>query len=877
MNRRIPALRLASALVAVLGMVGLVAVWRVGPARADTPVDQITGNGDTESAVTVSWAGGLVGADNKTVVAPRDDTSPFAFMYPDFKNLSVRVSQTQNLVHQSINVTWTGGKETQQPFRSDFLQMMECYGDANAGPTPEQCEYGSFGLLGSSPSNQGIGGRGGTICVSHTPSTTDPPGGVGGTGPGIGCDPREPSDPSHLDPAASNQDNYSVPFIPVGLSEKVYGYSTEFYDRFNSNEVQTANTRPDGTGQVFFQTLTATQAPGLGCGLREAGGQPRDCWLVIVPRGEVEPNGYTINNTALDARGFMNESPLGAASWAQRIQIHLGFDPLQPNCPIGSAKERGTVGSELVAHAVFSWQLALNSAAGCKTLFGFAATPEPTDTSQLADPAGAGLAFTTVPIGSEAVRGGSRPPTLPPLLYAPMTVSAVGFGFNVNEADGFRNTPIKLTPRLVAKALTQSYRFDLPDVDQNHAGPDWAAKNPNFITNDPEFTKLNPGVVTPPSSAPLAPLLTEDRSGVNQQVWAWVRADPVARQWLGGMPDENGMVVNPHYQALGLDKAPLDSFPRADPTCFDTGHGTADRPSVRCSLDLLPYLNNYDDAGSHVRAANNPLGAAWDLSAVAPDGKVGWWGRGGVEAAGQTLLWGVMDTGTLANYGLVPADLCDASGAHCVSPNVDSVTTALDSADFAGAQLPSVDPANPGPGGYPLVQIGYAAVRLNQDAEALRDYGTLIAYAAGQGQTAGVEPGQLPRGYLPLPAKWRAVSQGVAAFLARSASPTPVATTATPNGPTGGGGGGGGGSNNPPAGVGLPAAGATPVTASTSPAPFSTTQVSAEPAAQTTQPTPAGAARWVLIVVVVAGLAGAVGGPLLRLGFGGRAGPWRQP
>ena len=59
--------------------------------------------------------------------------------------------------------------------------------------------------------------------------------------------------------------------------------------------MQEATTDPNGTGQQQFETLTANQAPGLGCGQLESNGQPRDCWLVIVPRGQYEPNGFNVS------------------------------------------------------------------------------------------------------------------------------------------------------------------------------------------------------------------------------------------------------------------------------------------------------------------------------------------------------------------------------------------------------------------------------------------------------------------------------------------------------------------------------------------------------------------------------------------------------
>lgn len=881
--------RAVSGLVAVAAFVGLVAVGPTGTARAaDSGIDQITGNGQTASAVTANWSQGLLGSDNQTVVRPRDPTSPLSFMYDDFKNLSVTVSQTTNLVHQAIKVTWSGGKPTAGQFQGDFLQMMQCYGDSDAGPDPENCEYGSLGLLPGGVANANIGSRTGNLCVSGSkPSTTSPPGTADGSAPNNGCDTAEPSNLSHLQPGGSTN-SYSVPFIAAGTTDKIYGQATDYYDQFNSNEVQEANTGTDGKGQQFFQTLTATEAPGLGCGQREASGAVRNCWLVIVPRGEYMANGNKINTAEATSINFLNDSPLGASNWAQRIQIHLGFNPIQANCPIGSADERQMVGTEIISHAVFSWQLALNAAAKCKTLYGFTATPESTNTAQLNTDGGIGLAFTTIPIGSETGRlNGVPTDSTAPLIYAPVAVSALTLGFNINLASGYIATPVKLTPRLLAKSLTQSYKADLSDFDNSHPGPDWAKNNPTTILQDPEFQALNPNVPkSTGSGAPLAPLLTEDHSGLNQQIWQWIQADKAARDWLAGQPDEHGMVVNPNYKALNLNDTPIDSYPRADPTCFDYGLSTNSPPKekVKCALDQLPYVNNYDDGASHVRAANNPEGASWDNLKLAPDGSAGYWGNGGVEPAGRIYMWSVADSASVANYGLVPADLCDAGGAHCVSANSSSVATALASAKADSTGLLQINPASPGNGGYPLVDVTYAAVRKDLSSAVRDDYASLIDYAAGPGQTAGVDPGQLPHGFLPMPTALRNQAKAAAAALRGGGNQPPSGSNSGGSGAgeqLGGGGGAGGagaggggvrgGAGSGPSGhASQPggsstrtrtATGAPPIT----PSPLPSGELpSALPAASTPR-TPPGVVRWTLLVVVIAGLTGALSQPSAKL------------
>lgn len=215
-----------------------------------------------------------------------------------------------------------------------------------------------------------------------------------------------------------------------------------------------------------------------------------------------------------------------------------------------------------------SWQLALNQAGNCKQVYAYSAVPESTVTQTVSAGGDVGLAFTTIPIGSEAVRdGGTAPTGLPTILYAPVAVAALDFGFNINlGTTGSVSTPVKLSPVLMAKALTQSYQQDLSDFFPTYGqeGPTWAKNNPLNISADPQFRTLNPEVPEDPSG-PLALLLTEDHSAANQQVWQWIDADSTASGWLDGTPDsaEPNVQVNPDYKALNLGQTAIDSYPRA--------------------------------------------------------------------------------------------------------------------------------------------------------------------------------------------------------------------------------------------------------------------------------------------------------------------------
>jgi len=891
------------ALAALAALAALMAVGPPGRAQAATTTgsgfDQITGAGATSSAVTVPWTQGLLDTTNTPISAANadrgsaDPTSPLSFMYPDFKNLKVTVSQTQDITQQGLTVTWSGGEPTidfnARP-AGDFLQMMECYGDSSSGPSPQDCEFGSQGILGTA-TNDSIGTRQGDLCVAGSaPSVDNPPSSLNGDPAQSGCDPGEPvqgASAPDIDPA-SPQD-YSIPFVPVTVpSSPVYSQAdtSQYFNEFDTNEVQEAVTGADGTGELQFETLTATQAPGLGCGSLETNGQTQNCWLVIVPRGEFEPNGFQIS-PATNGTASLFSSPLSASNWAMRIQIHLDYAPVQAFCPLGT-QEIETVGTQVVARAVQSWQLALNAAANCTKIYGYSAVPEATSTQQLSLPgSGVGLGFTTIPIGSEAARDGTPATTLPPILYAPVAVTADGFGFNINETapagstqtSGYITTPIKLTPELLAKSLTQVYRTDLPDyyppAGSQFQGPAWSTSNPPNLSKDPQFEQLNPEVpVNAGGNGPLAPLITEDHSALNQQIWQWVDADSASSAWLnvGTNDATNSVTADPDYTAVTpqLGTAPgIDSFPRAYSGCLDLGLSTSlpQKEELKCTLDLLPYVNNYDQAASDVVTGDDPSVAGWDSQALAPDGTPGWWDKTGVEPVGEIFVWGIADTPDLAADGLIDAQLCSDSGTNCVGPSTASLTAALDSAKPDSAGLLQVNPADPGAGGYPLTQVTYAAVPTNQPAAALNNYADLIAYAVGAGQTPGVAPGDLPPGYLPLTSSLKTQALAVVAKLradaggstSKSGSGTTSATvpavraaggTVQPANPTGQ---------------------LTPSTANTTPtAGLSIVPPSAQLAATTTKPQPVGAIRWVLLVVLLAGAACAVGGTLLRSSGGAR-------
>ena len=340
-RRLAAALRWGGTMVAATALVALGLVNASSPARAaSTPsgYDQMNGTGTTASFVTVPWTQGLLDSSNKPISNPpptapvelnsnadrlsdsKNGTqdshlSQYWFMdngvscqssncpdgngYGAFKNITVTVSQTQDIGHGGITVSWTGAQPTNEAAeQGGFMQIMECYGNSPDGPSPEDCEYGQ-GLV--APGFAGtLAGRVGNLCATNTISTTFPTRSLNGSQPGSGCDPSEPAPetPTHYPCTLTNgvetgtdciPDDFSIPFVPEnGAESALYQNGAELaqaFDQFSTNEVDVASTNSDGTGQQQFETLTSAQSSALGCGQQQPSGTPQGCWLVIVPRG----------------------------------------------------------------------------------------------------------------------------------------------------------------------------------------------------------------------------------------------------------------------------------------------------------------------------------------------------------------------------------------------------------------------------------------------------------------------------------------------------------------------------------------------------------------------------------------------------------------
>jgi hypothetical protein len=283
-------------------------------------------------------------------------------------------------------------------------------------------------------------------------------------------------------------------------------------------------------------------------------------------------------------------------------------------------------------------------------------------------------------------------------------------------------------------------------------------------------------------------------SDVAHQVWTWVLADPEARAWLDGAPDEWGMEVNPVYattaaansNGTAFGSPTPDSFPKADPYCFQApprGQDNSIVPPPLCGTDWLPYTQTMRAAARQTRLADDLSKTVENRFALSSDQV---YVRDQPQYLGSRAILSLTDTASAAQYGVQSARLSRAgdNGAHrsFIAPDTAGLTAGV-AAMRPGAD-PAVlepDPAANEPGAYPLTALTYAAIRpLEIDADARSDYAAFLDYAAGPGQVAGLELGQLPVGYAPLTPTLRtqatAAATAVRTLQRTPEAPAPVTT-----------------------------------------------------------------------------------------------------
>jgi hypothetical protein len=752
--------------------------------------------------------GGVAGSQGTDTALPATASQATVKGRDAFASLTITVNQTANLTNQAVSVTWVGATPTVTGpgrFASQYLQIMQCWGEDdgtvadNPGPPPQQCEQGGFdGKYGGTP----VGVYPGSYAVTRIISKSSWPNFV----PSTGVLDRRTTEvwmPFRSVDGTSVGIQTDPTFNPSFVGGNYW--LNPFYNFTTTNEIPGAATGPDGRGAELFQVLTGRQASGLGCGQSTeptAGGGKKvpQCWLVVVPRGSAtDENAGTPFDVAADQYGVVS-SPISPAAWQHRIAIPIDFNPVDSPCPLG-ADERRIAGSELALPAVGSWQPSLCSSAGLPP-YSYSPISDSAARQQLVSgqPGAPGMVVVSRPLSTDSISATN------PVLYAPVSASGLVIGFNIErfpsldatdaerQLSGIRLSDLNLTPRLVAKLLTQSYSAAVAIYGApNYA---WLVHNSVHMGVDPDFRRFNPefDLIAAADSRTFSSLhLPEGNSDAAQQVWEWVFADPEARAWLAGAPDEWGMRVNPVYStdaaanptgsAFG-DPVP-SSFPKSDPYCYKAptrGSNNSIVPPPLCGTDWVPYSRSLSDAAQVARLANDAARITENPFALSSSDA---WLRADPQYLGRRDMLAITDTPSAAQFGLQIARLSRAgdngAGRSFVSADTPGLVAGV-SAMRPGSD-PTVlqpDPSVVMPGAYPLTIMTYAALApLGLDTHARTDYASFIDYAAGDGQVPGLALGQLPAGFAPLPEYLRAQAKSVAQVVRTLVAPQPDATVPT--------------------------------------------------------------------------------------------------
>lgn len=734
-----------------------------------------------------------------------------------FADLDVTVGKTESLSNEAVRVSWqwrgenpgTHATVSDTSWNYNYVQVFQCWGDDPAGPDREQCQVGGqFAQTGDSGTNRRV-----------APFNTDPDKAwalsrVVSPVDVFGKTTKESTDPLEYAPG-EDQTGYPVvdkmpgvvpmhaaPTSAYPMGQVVTSIETgTFFDVYGTNEVPLARTNGDGSGQVYFEMQTVYESQFLGCGARlgeKADGsiEARSCWLVVVPRDDVDANGEVVTSRAGGSDRALFSSPLSLSNWQHRITFPLDFEPVREPCALGGV-ERPVVGHESLSVAMSSWQGPLCSAGQG---FFYATT-----TDDIAREAAASLlpkySVVTDPLPPDAV-----PADHGALVYAPTAVSGVSVSFFLERYyasnvpaeyrvnNGTRVEELRLTPRLVAKLLTQSYGYS---AVTRGGVPEHLAGAPNSLIDDPEFREVNTFTALdgrPDLARDLTHLsnqreslatifVTPDSSDAIRLTWEWILGDDAARAFLAGEPDEFGMTVNPFYEGVDtyeqLD-VPRASIPRLDDVCVEVHVGVSTTGEKRpvCPLDAAPYVGSLDQAAFLTSRGQQSGSQSW----VEDGYGVVKLQRPSPQLVGQRALIALTDTPSTWRRGLVAASLRNADG-EFVAPTSATMSTAVAQAvgtSTTGVQR--VDSAAVADGGYPLTRVSYGVTNpALLDQAARDDYADLAKFVATEGQIAGTRPGQLPPGYAPLPEAMRTQALAAAEDIRTATAPaTPEPTATTP-------------------------------------------------------------------------------------------------
>lgn len=512
-------------------------------------------------------------------------------------------------------------------------------------------------------------------------------------------------------------------------------------------------TTANGDGRALFEVRTAQENASLGCS------DAVPCSLVVVPifgvscdlrlettnwqRERCQAEGgfdvLTEPEPSVSGQTWWTES-----NWRNRIAVPLDFAPPADVCDVLDTRAPvNFYGSELLSQATRQWAPAF-----CldddRFKFRHQRAGEPRARG-LVDSGGAVAAFGSRPADGDPTR---------PTVYAPAAVTGFAIGYYWRHPRGPENeldpvvevTDLRLTPRLLAKLVTQSYR------DRNGSGHPDIGANPRSIGEDPEFQALNPDAGLTPSVHVSALTAISTDSDVVWELTRYIDADPAARAWLDGAQDENGMVVNPKFRGIEL---PIETLPLLDEWVIPPGTvpGACEENHETLWLNLVASpLATLAETATSVLEGQPSAQTACELPGTGTDPSAARWDRVGRDREVLALV----SLADAERFRLRTAALQTQPDAF-VAPNPGTMRTALrlaptdEDTGTTAVDQQAIRTHELGASAYPGTMLVYTTATTSglaeQDAARVADF---MRFSVTDGQVAGDGNGQLPAGYLPI-------------------------------------------------------------------------------------------------------------------------------
>jgi hypothetical protein len=751
-----------------------------------------TGDGRATAAGTDD-----VGAFTQTKTVTREFVDDDETELVDSRDVTVNVDHTANLRgRERVKINWSGARPSagraadpagEKGLAQEYpVVILQCRGIDNADLPPAQqlsqktCWTSTVQQRSQSSVERNAVWRHDAYAA---PADREQKSGLDDT---TGCD---------IDPDYST---HATPFVPVkgktfaACSSSTMPPEAAVGASFPPAEVA-AFTGANGTGQVNFEVRSATENESLGCS------DTTPCSIVVIPimglscadtpstdaceaTGSLRPGSNNFANEGVDAA----VSPLywwSESNWRNRITVPLTFglapdacDVLDPRAPTAF------YGSELMSQAALQW-----SPAYClrKDRFKFQLNrlgDEPA--FSLIEKGEASAAFV-----SDTREKSSKEESFG---YAPTAVTGFAISYIIDEPDNAgERQELRMTPRLIAKLLTQSYVGS--ELGRQHPG---MTNNPVSLNLDPEFRALNPGLDGVGREAGAALLSLSESSDVISSLTSYIATNKEAMSFVNGAADPWGMVVNPTYRKVKLGTAEfplLDTFvPASQEECRQQNPG--------------PYFSQLAAPVTTFRKIAEAVLDAWpntqtkcERSSQSDPYKTGRLDRQGV---GTRFMLGVVSLGDASRFGLHTASLQtrstvdpraafdSADGRTFVAPNDASLAAAASVAkatstskafDMGQARLVKK------PSAYPGTMIVYTAAKTRGlDKAEAKKVASFIRISTTEGQVRGSGNGKLPDGYVPITksgptaalyAQAQKVSKLVEAQKEPAAKPTKAAPT----------------------------------------------------------------------------------------------------